>query len=354
MRITILPRVALLLAWAGISWSQTTAAYITQLVLPGTGNDATARTQIRRFSNTTFRPGAETERASQELALLNGIQQRTEWQLRSHLMLESQIQGKSASVIPLSAYLKDTNLCEPATQALLGIATTEGPQSVLSNVRTAMLSTTSKCQVTLMRAASSLGDRDSATISLFLQNALSSNRDTRDVALRGLANSGDPRGSTALATARSSTNAFDRYRAIDLSLLYALRLAQRGDKPAGLTLANAIKSASASVTKEQHVVTNADTTINRIGKVVPIHAHPLGHRQNFSLLGRSEGTLKMDVGAVGPFRLRVMNIRGETLHEMKGIGPGAFDISVQNRQGGMTFLLWEGQSERYSLPLAWF
>jgi len=343
-----------MLACVGIVSAQTAATYISQIVIPGTTNDSVARTQLRRLSNFTFRPGAETERVGQETALLTGLQQRPEWEVKSFLMGESQIQGKLASINPLAGYLADTNLCEPATQALMGISTTEGANSVIPVIRAALLASSGKCQVTLMRAAGSLRDGDAAVVNLLIQQAASANRGTRDIALRGLANIGDPLGAAALATARSSTNAFDRSRAIDISLLFALREAQRGDRAGGIALANAIRATAVPDTNARHVVANADTTLNRIGLVVPIHTRVERAITGFSVNGKSRSQISIRVEETGRFRLRISDTQGKVLQELKGDKPGEYLLNVNFNPSGLYWVVWEGNSGRYTRPITLF
>lgn len=253
--------------------AQTADSHIGLLVKPGTGDDSRSRLALRRLTNTGFRPGAEAERASHEGSLVKGLADRSEWEVKSFLIDELALQGKTAAVSPVAGYLADPNLCEPAAMALQMIASTEGADKVLPAARTALAPSTGKCRVAVVNALGTLRDPDPATVDALVRDAVAPDRHLRTVALRALAAIGDAKAKAPLAEALKAVDLYERNRAVSLNLLLALRMAERGNKAEGAALANGIRTLGASESKT-HVVSSADTTLARIGRTTGLAAAP--------------------------------------------------------------------------------
>ncbi|HKP97983.1 MAG TPA: hypothetical protein VJ385_19785 [Fibrobacteria bacterium] len=339
---------ALALAAAATVGAQTAANGIAQLKKPGTGNDAAARLQLRTLTNTGYRPGAESERQAQENALLAGLANPVDWEIKSFLMEELRFGGKSASIAPLAAYLADTNLCGPAKEALTGISVTLGADAVVSAVRAALPASVGKCRTVLLQAAGSLRDTAASTITELIKDAASADRGARAMALRGLANIGDARGKAALAQAMAAADPLDAYHADALNLIFARRLAERGLRSDGLALANSVKSAAQAV-RRGNVVIDADSAIGYI-QGLPTGVHrgdafvPGG-----PLLARAGSVLRLEWPGSGSYRVRVANLQGRFLREWAGAGnlslawdasalpAGVYHLMVERAEAARTF-----------------
>ncbi len=315
--------------------AQTAADAIAQIKKPGGGNDAAARLEVRRLTNYSFRPGSESERQAQETALLAGLAKPVDWEIKAFLIEELRFCGKSASVDPLAAYLTDANLCEPAAQSLLGIASTEGPDKIIPAVRAALPSSQDKCRPTLMRAAGSLRDGSESTLASLTPSATSTDRNIRAIALRSLANIGSPLGKTAIAQAMNASDRLESMQAMALNLLFAERLAERGLKAEATEVANAVRSAAVTAVRP-NVVLHADSTlafIKSLPTAVPGGgtAPPSG-RFVFSRVG---GRLRLDWPGAGPWRVRIADMGGRTRREWRGDGSAAIGWDAKALPSGI-------------------
>lgn len=328
----------------GSAAAQTAATYIGQLARPGTGDDSPARLGLRRLTNTGFRPGAESERAAQESALLAGLANRAEWEVKSFLIDELALQGKIPAALPVAAYLANANLCEPAAMALGYMAVTEGSDPVLTALRPALAASAGKCRVSLVNALGNLRDPAAATVDALLGDAASQDANLRAVALRALAQIGDIKARAVLAEALKATDVYLRNRAVSLNLLFALRLAERGRKTDGIDIANAVKAEGAAGGRA-HVVSNADTTLARIGRTVAVSARDgaEGTPAPFDLRGprATGGDRLLSVTAYGPFTLTVTDLQGKVLRRMQGRGPGVFPLTSRGMAAGMYRAVWQ-------------
>jgi hypothetical protein len=331
------------LIMVGNAASQTIDAYIGQLVKPGTGDDSKPRLEIRTKTNFTFRAGAESERQSQEALLLTGLTKMTDWEVRAYLMDEIRFGGKLASIPVLAPYLNDANLCEPATMALMSIGITEGADKIIPVIHPALISSTGKCSVTLMRAAGSLRDGDASTINFLLSAANNPDLGTRFIALRGLANIGDIRATTVLAEAIKSTNMLDHYQAVDLNLLFAIRLAQKGLKIEATAIANSVKTGGTSAL-QKNVVIHADSILDAIKvTVVALHAR-IDLKAARVDLRNSRGKIWVGTPDGGPFSIQIQDLRGKIVRRFTGTGPGDSEFSLGSIPVGMYWMSWDGPS----------
>ena len=100
------------------------------LVPPGTGDDTQVRFAINGVAVYVSRSGAEAERVMYALALIASLELAQDNEVKAFLIRQLQIAGREESIMPLSLFLLDERLCEPATQALLAIGT-QGAEKVL-------------------------------------------------------------------------------------------------------------------------------------------------------------------------------------------------------------------------------
>lgn len=336
--------IPMLLLLAAMAPAQGVDAYIGQLAKPGVGDDSPARLEIRRMTNLAFRPGAETERKSQEASLLSGLSSKPDWEVKDYLMEELGLEGKATAVTPVAAYLGDANLCEPAAMALLSIGTTEGADKVTPPLRSALGASTGRCRVTLMRALGSLRDRDPATVAILLVEAAGTDRTSAYMAQRGLANIGAIQARTALANALKSADAYHRSQAVSLNLLYAQRLAEQGLKAEAVEIADAVK-ALGSEGNLRNVIANAESTLVVIGRTVAVAPRPRPVAGSAAYaVRRVGGRLQVHVPTPGAFDLRLADIRGRVLGELRGEGAGWYDLPKESCQSGIIRLIHPGRA----------
>jgi hypothetical protein len=333
------------LVFCGLAGAQTADTYITQVKKPGTGDDSKARLEIRRLTNFSFRPTAETERSAHEASLLNGLKNATDWEIKAFLIEELRFDGKTAAISPLAAYLGDANLCEPAMQSLMGIATTEGADKVSPAVRTALPGSSGKCRTTLMRAAGSLRDGDAAVVDLLVKEAAGSDKAAVYIALRGLANIGDLKGRAALTAALKATDPYDAHVAASLNLLFAQRLAERGLKTEGNDVANAVKTFG-TTGNFPNVVLHADSTLAAIKAIPTAVALPGAFAGRLSARAVG-GKIRIDVPA-GAFTLKVADARGRVVASLRRGAAAERTVMVDPPVMGVYQVTWEGAAGRLS------
>ena len=98
--------------------------FLCQKLIPmGQGNDTDVRFAVGSLARYVSRPGAENERTGFVKGVLAGIEFNEDVEVKSFLMSQLHDNGKEEVIAPLSAYLTDLNMCEPAAQALLAIHT---------------------------------------------------------------------------------------------------------------------------------------------------------------------------------------------------------------------------------------
>lgn len=325
--------------------AQTADVYIAQVKKPGTGDDSPARLQVRRLTNFGFRPGAEAERAAHEAALLNGLKAAADWEIKAFLIEELRFCGKTAAIAPLAAYLADANLCEPAAQSLLGIATTEGSDKIIPTVRAALPSSAGKCRTTLMRAAGSLRDGDVAVIEILIQAAAGSDRAAATVALRSLANIGDPKARAPLAASLKAADPFDAFAGASLGLLLAQRLAERGLKSEATAVAEGVK-VFGSLGGFANVSVHADITLELIRNMPAAVALP-GGRGGLLAARAMGGRLRVELPE-GAFILKIADARGRLVAERHGNGAAPRSMEFAPGARGMYQVSWEGAAGRLS------
>ena len=192
------------------------------LVAPGSGDDANARFALSGLAKYVSRPGAEAERTMVAGALIEALATAAEPEVKAFLVRQLQVAGKDESVAPLSGYLADDLLCEPATQALLAIGTPEATTALA----TALPSAQGKNRATIVKALGEL--RCVAAVGEIAKSATAEDTDTRHTALWALANIGDPASGEILSKATETASPYERAKALSWRLLYARRLSEAG------------------------------------------------------------------------------------------------------------------------------
>jgi HEAT repeat protein len=194
------------------------------LAPPGDSDDSRARFALHGVTMYVNRSGLAAERSLYTRSLLKALEREREKEVEAFLIRQLQLTAGDEAVKPLSRYLKDPRLCDPAAQALLAIRTPKAEKAMRKALKTAA----GDRRVVLVRALGEMRSRES--VSLILPLAYAEESRLRQVALFALANIGDPAAEEALVRYPLIATPFERGRAPSLLLLYARRLAEAGFK----------------------------------------------------------------------------------------------------------------------------
>lgn len=194
------------------------------LVPPGTGDDTRVRFALNALSVYTHRARAENEREMYAKTLIKALDTATDNEVKAFLIRQLQLVGKKESVKPLSRFLVNKRLCEPATQALLAIRTSDAEKVLLKSLR----SSAGANRITIIKALGEL--RSQAAAKKIIKYADSKDINLRQITLYALANIGDPASGKVLDKVRVAATPYERAKAPSLYLLYAQRLAESGKK----------------------------------------------------------------------------------------------------------------------------
>jgi len=221
-----------------------------RVLAPGQGDDARARFALNALAVHVTRPGAEARRRLFAGALLKGLEADRHAEVKAFLISQIQLAGRKESVQPLSRYLHDERLAEPAVQALLAIRGRAAARTVIK----ALDGSPDAVRPTLIKALGELRGR--GAVKKLLPYADSPDPATRMSALLALADSGDPAAAPFLERSRDAVSPFERSRAPSLYLHYARRLAETGRTARGLAMARAAL-ARYTAPQESHLAAQA-------------------------------------------------------------------------------------------------
>ncbi|MBZ0257850.1 DUF1080 domain-containing protein, partial [bacterium] len=168
--------------------------------------------------------------------LLGALDAAENTEVKTFLLEQLQFVGTQESVLPISRYLLDDDLCKPAARALYEIRTPDASASLLL----ALSQAKDELKPTLIKT---LGDLQSRAAALaILPYAESDDLTTRLMAYYALANIGDPSASISLQSALTKTSGYERAQAIQAYLLYAKRLAEIEAEEKALTIYQSLLS----------------------------------------------------------------------------------------------------------------
>ena len=193
------------------------------LVPTGAGDDSKVRYALHGLLMYAGRPGAEKERTMVTGALIDGLDAADNGEVKAFLIHQLALVGKQDAVGAISSYLYDEELCEPATQALLVIDT----EDVVREIVEALPNVQGESLVTIIKALGEL--RTQEALKDLIRLAASDEPEVRMAVLQALANIGEPAAEKLLAEAMETASFFERARATSRYLLYARRLAGKGN-----------------------------------------------------------------------------------------------------------------------------
>jgi HEAT repeat protein len=228
-----------------------------RLLPSGSGDDSVVRFALSGTSIYVNRTGGEKERYLFATSLLKALDDSNNIEASSFLLRLLQRVGKGESIGTISRYLKDKNLCEPATQALLSIGTSQAEKAFIK----VLDSIDSSCRVTVIKAIGEFNSR--AAIKKIKKYADSRDPEIRQAALFVLANSGDPEVEPYLNRYALAASSYERSGAPTLYLRYARRLAEERNPNLSIRICrDLIKYYQAA--HEQYIAASALTLLTEI------------------------------------------------------------------------------------------
>ena len=198
---------------------------------PGKADDNLARFALEAAGTYAMRPAAAKERSLFARAILKALKSAADPEIQAFLINRLQQTGGRESVEPLSRYLNDPKLGEPATQALLTIRAPGTEEAFIKALRRS----TGPNAVTLIKALGELRSR--GAVSRIITFASSDDPSVREASLFALANIGDSRTEFALSRIDIASSPLEKSEAAARYLLFAQRLAETGRKEEGLGIA---------------------------------------------------------------------------------------------------------------------
>jgi HEAT repeat protein len=194
------------------------------LTEPGAGDDTAVRFAFNGLARYASDFGREGERQYVEENLLRSIAESSSEAIRTFLIRQLNLVGGPQSLQPLSAYLHDDGLVEPATQALLSMGS-EAPSDVLLQ---ALEGVSGKGRITIIRALGEIRCR--RAVAAISDDIDSEQPALRKAALAALASIGHPDSYKTLYKAAKEVSFFyEPGNAVADLLLYTDRLGEDGN-----------------------------------------------------------------------------------------------------------------------------
>jgi len=213
------------LASSILRWGEDGILSICQILAPaGQADDSRARFALGGLATYVNREGMESERILFARTVGKALVPETDKGVKAFLIRLLQNCGKDESVGFLKPYLSDTELCEPAVQAILTIGSSRAERALLRSLE----SIPAPNRVAVVKALGELQSGRAAKKILDLAD--SEDGDLRSVSLFALANIGDARADEVLSQFRVASSPLEREQAPSLYLLYARRLGESGDR----------------------------------------------------------------------------------------------------------------------------
>ncbi|MBD3413023.1 MAG: hypothetical protein GF421_01155 [Candidatus Aminicenantes bacterium] len=176
------------------------------------------------------------------------------------VMSQLQLIGKQEIVRPLTPYLQDKTLCEPAARALLAVKTNKAEKAFLRSLRFA----SGDQRITCISALGEL--RSKKAVRKIKPFASSSDPKLRQASLYALANIGDPSCLGLLGKVRIRSSIYERSQAPLIYLLYIRRLAEQGHKELSVRICRDLISQYTAKHEIQVSCAALDLLVDLIGK----------------------------------------------------------------------------------------
>ena len=164
----------------------------------------------------------EDDRFLVSKAFIKALKSMKDKQAQKFIMSQLQLCGKREVVRPLSHYLMDPRLCEPAARVLISLKTEKAEKVLIKSLG----SLSGNRLITVVKA---LGELQSKKAVKKIKPFVSSrDKELRRVSLYALANIGDPSCLSVLGKIRIRSSPYERSRAPLVYLLYIQRLSESG------------------------------------------------------------------------------------------------------------------------------
>jgi len=211
-------------------------ACVERLVEPGKGRDADVRRALHGLSLYACREGKEETRQMLEDVYIETLKSKAALPVKGFIVRQLQVMGTDRCVPALSRCLKKEDLQDTAVQALIAI----GSQEALDALRRGARRSRKAKRTALLMALARLADE--ACEKLFLEASESGDRETRLVALYGLANSGTVAAEEAFLRSLSRDDSYERAKSLNSFSLWIRRLAEKGNEDQAVSVCKRILS----------------------------------------------------------------------------------------------------------------
>jgi HEAT repeat protein len=219
-------------------WANQTADLANKIVVEGTADDSVSKIALRKLTHKAILDG-EVARVKHAKSLIAVLETKKEYEIKAFILRELMFAGREESVKSISEYLADKKLCEDASRALIGIFQQTKSKEIQTVIAAAFAKASGANALTLGKACGSLRISDKATLEKLKKMATDKNWTTRQCGLQGLASIGVKGCESFFTDSIKNSKTSNRAFSLDLSFLYARRLAET-DKTAALALCKSI------------------------------------------------------------------------------------------------------------------
>ncbi len=198
---------------------------IASLLTPdGVGDDTKVRFALNSLAGYSSLAGRDEARTFSEEGFLQALKSENNTEIKTFLLSQLNLVGGDRTIPEISGYLKDENLCEPATQTLLAIHNEHAAREILSSLPIVA----GKCKSTLVHALGELRVKEAI---VFISPMVDSDETRlRRTALEALANIGSPESYKILLKAAKAVQfKSEPTNAAAAFLNYTTRLSEQGE-----------------------------------------------------------------------------------------------------------------------------
>jgi HEAT repeat protein len=197
----------------------------------GKADDSLARFALEAAGTYAMRPGGEKDKSIFARAVIKALKSADDPGVQAFLIGRLQQAGGQESIDPLSRYLSDPRLADPAAEALLAIRAPGTEDAFIK----ALGRSKGPDTVIVIKALGEL--RSQGAVNRIITFASDDDPSVREASLFALANIGDPRTEFALSKMDIASSPLEKAKAAARYLLFAQRLAEAGRKEESLRIA---------------------------------------------------------------------------------------------------------------------
>ncbi|MBI9061253.1 MAG: DUF1080 domain-containing protein [Marinilabiliaceae bacterium] len=207
-----------------ISYGSPFISRLTDMIIPpGTGDDTAVRFVLNSLARYTSGLQSDEFRSLVETEFIKALDKKSDKEVKAFFIRQLNLVGKQASIEKAKTYLTDNKLCEPATQLLLTIGTTEAETVLYDALSTAR----DENRITIIKALGELKSNQAHATILALEG--SNDVNLQKVVLAALASIGNPESySTLLNAAKKVHFKYEATNAAATFINYAQQLGENG------------------------------------------------------------------------------------------------------------------------------